>query len=387
MRIDKDYIIRIRRELHQVPEIGFDLPKTLAIIRRELDAIGLPYTEAYGTSSIVATLNEGMGKTIALRADTDALLVQEETSLPFASTIPGQMHACGHDCHTAMLLGTAKALKEMQTQVNCCVKFVFQACEESTGGAKLICQDGFMDQVDEIIACHIAVDQPAGIVQIGQTCVNASSHSFRIHLRGKAAHVARPHMGVDAIAMAMRVYNDIQLMRARELDPVQNVVIGIGQIQGGHTHNILCDELMMFGTVRALSEEMDQKVFRRMEQIVDSVSRDMGGSGWVESCNYTPCVINHPQVRDQLRIAAKQAIGSENVIDRTFSMGAEDFAFYQQHKPGSMFNIGITPDMDNIVPLHNGKLVIDENALDIAPKVFVQYILNACEREDISYGL
>ena len=387
MRIDKDYIIRIRRELHQVPEIGFDLPRTLAIIRRELDALELPYTEDYGTSSIVATLNAGMEKTIALRADTDGLPVQEETGLPFSSTIPGQMHACGHDCHTAMLLGAAKALKEMETQIKCCVKFVFQACEESTGGASRICDDGFMDTVDEIIACHIAADQPAGIVQIGQNCVNASSHSFRIHLQGKAAHVARPHMGVDAIAMAMRVYNDIQLMRARELDPLQNVVIGICQIQGGHTHNILCDELTMFGTVRALSEETDRKVFRRMEQITEGVARDMGGSGRVESCNYTPCVINDPQVRDRLRMAAAQAIGAENVKDRTFSMGAEDFAFYQQHKPGAMFNIGIAPDMDHIVPLHNGKLIIDENALDIAPKVFVQYILNTCEREDISYGL
>jgi len=118
MRIDKDYIIQIRRELHQVPEIGFELPKTLAIIRRELEAIGLPYTEEFGTASIVATLNEGKGnKTIALRADTDALPVQEQTELPFASTIPGQMHACGHDCHTAMLLGTAKALKEMESEI------------------------------------------------------------------------------------------------------------------------------------------------------------------------------------------------------------------------------------------------------------------------------
>ena len=139
MRIDKDYIIRIRRELHQVPEIGFELPKTLAIIRRELEAIGLPYTESFGTSSIVATLNEGKGsKTIALRADTDALPVQEQTDLPFASTIPGQMHACGHDCHTAMLLGTAKALKEIEGEIDCCVKFLFQSCEEGTAGAKLV---------------------------------------------------------------------------------------------------------------------------------------------------------------------------------------------------------------------------------------------------------
>lgn len=376
MKIDKDYIIRIRRELHQVPEIGFDLPKTLAIIRRELDAIGLSYTERFGTSSIVATLNEGKRKTIALRADTDALPVQEQTGLSFASTIPGQMHACGHDCHTAMLLGAAKALKEMEAEIGCCVKFVFQACEEGTGGAKRICDDGFMDDVDQIIACHIMPNHPAGMLLIGQSCINASSHSFRIHLQGKAAHVARPHQGVDAIAMGMRVYNDIQLMRAREMDPFEPVVIGIGEFHGGSANNVICDEVMMHGTVRALSDEVDAKVFRRMEKIVQSVSQDMGGSGWVESYNYTPCVINHPDVRDSLRKVAQQVVGNTQVKERPGSMGAEDFAFYLQHKPGAMFHLGVAPDIESTIPLHSGKLVIDEDALDIGVKVFVQFVLN-----------
>lgn len=377
MRIDKDYIIQIRRELHQVPEIGFELPKTLAIIRRELEAIGLPYTEEFGTASIVATLNEGKGnKTIALRADTDALPVQEQTELPFASTIPGQMHACGHDCHTAMLLGTAKALKEMESEINCCVKFLFQSCEEGTAGAKLVCDDGFMDDVDQIIACHITADQPAGVVLIGQDCVNASSHSFRIHLQGKAAHVARPHMGVDAIAMGARIYHDIQVMRAREIDPFQPLVIGIGEFHGGHANNVICDEVVMHGTVRALSDETDAKVFRRMTQIVESVAGDMGGSGWIESYNYTPCVINDPGVRDGLRTASAQVVGDCQIYERPGSMGAEDFSFYLQHKPGAMFNIGVAPDMENIIPLHSGKLVIDEDALDIGPSIFIQFILN-----------
>lgn len=387
MRVDRESIIRIRRELHKVPEIGFELPQTLAIIRRELDAIGLPYTESFGTSSIVATLNEGKGKTIALRADTDALPVQEETGLPFASTIPGQMHACGHDCHTAMLLGTAKALKEMAEQLPCCVKFVFQACEEGTGGAKRICKDGFMEDVDSIIACHIMPDHPSGTVLIGQSCVNASSHSFRIHLQGKSAHIARPHLGVDAIAMAVRVYNDIQIMRAKEINPLEPLVIGIGEFHGGSANNVLCDHVLLHGTVRTLSDETDAKVFRRMEEIVQSVASDMGGSGWVESYNHTPCVINDPTVRDHLRKAAEQVVSPAQVKERLGSMGAEDFSFYLQHKPGAMFHLGVAPDMQNTVSLHNGKLIIDEDALDIGSQVFVQFVLNECEREDISNGL
>lgn len=377
MLIDKDYIIQIRRQLHQVPEIGFDLPKTLAIVRRELDAIGLPYTESYGTSSIIATLNEGKGsKTIALRADMDALPIQEQSGLPFASTIPGQMHACGHDCHTAMLLGAAKALKAMEAELTCCVKFVFQACEEGIDGARRICEDGFMDEVDMIVGCHIMTDKPAGTVLIGQDSINASSHNFRLFFEGKTCHVARPHQGVDAIAMAVRAYTDIQIMRARELDPFQPVVVGIGEIHGGKASNIVCDNVMMHGTIRALSNEMDAQVFRRLAQICENTARDMGGSARVESDNYTPCVINDPAIRDALRCAAAKFVDESAVLNRSASMGAEDFAYYLQHKPGAMFHIGVAPDMENIVPLHNDKMIVDEDALDIAPRIFVQFVLD-----------
>lgn len=377
MKIDKEYIVRIRRELHQVPEIGFDLPKTLAIVRRELEAIGLPYTEEYGTASIVATLNAGKGsKAIALRADMDALPIQEQTGLPFASTIPGQMHACGHDCHTAMLLGTAKALKEMENEITCCVKFVFQACEEGIDGARRICEDGFMDQVDMIVGCHIMTNEPAGTVLVGQGCTNASSHNFRLHFEGKTSHVARPHQGIDAIAMAVRAYTDIQIMRSREIDPFEPLVVGIGEFHGGHASNIVCDHVMMHGTIRALSDETDAFVFRRLQEICEHTAKDMGGRGWAESDNYTPCVINSPAVRDALRSAAEKIIKNAPIQERAASMGAEDFAYYLQHKPGAMFHIGVAPDMENIVPLHNDKMVVDEEALDIAPRIFVQFILD-----------
>jgi len=381
MQIDKEYIIRIRRELHKVPEVAFDLPKTLAIVRAELDAMGIPYTEEFGTSSIVATLNEGVGKkVIALRADMDALPVQEETGLPFASTHPGQMHACGHDCHTAMLLGAVKALKAMEKDIKCCVKFVFQACEEGTSGAKRICDDGFMDQVDEIIGCHVMPDKPSGTVLISKACANASSHVFDIHLNGKSCHVARPHQGVDAIAMAARVYTDIQIMRAREIDPFQPVVIGIGQIHGGNACNVVCDSVTLRGTVRALSPEMDAFVFRRLQSICENTARDMGGTAVLDAPDFTPCVINEPRVRDALNAAAEKVVGADKVLERPESMGGEDFAFYLQHKPGAMFSLGVAPEGRPIVPLHNGKMIVDENALDIAAKVFVQFVLDQMEK-------
>lgn len=381
MHIDKDYIIRVRRELHKVPELGFDLPKTLAIIRRELDEIGIPYTEEIGQSCIIATLNEGIGnKTIAIRADIDALPMQEETGLPFASTHPGKMHACGHDCHAAMLLGTAKALKEMASEIRCCVKFVFQSAEEILGGAKSICETGFMDTVDSIIACHIRPEYPAGTIAINHTCNSASSRGIKLHLYGKASHVANPHMGVDAIAMAMRVYNDIQLMRAREMDPVQRLVIGVGAIHGGQTNNIICDHVEMDMSIRTQDTAVDQLIYQRISQIAESVAQDMGGRAELESYKFSPALHNDPTIVENIQAAAEKIIGAENILDKPESMGAEDFAYYLQHKPGAIFNLGTGTQGAPVIPIHNRKLAVNEDSLTIAPQIFVQYILDQMEK-------
>ena len=372
MHIDKDYIIRVRRELLQVPEIGYELEKTLAIIRKELDTIGLPYTEAYGTSSIIATLNEGVGsKTIAIRADTDALPVQEETGLPFASTHPGKMHACGHDCHTAILLGTAKALKAMEKEIRCCVKFVFQACEEGPSGAKRICDDGFMEQVDMIIGLHIDPSKPAGMVLTNKTCCNAASRGFRIYLNGKSCHVARPQQGIDAIAMAARVYTDIQIMRARELDPFEPVIIGIGEIKGGFANNVVCDNVMLNGTIRTHKNEMDEYIYRRIIEISQNVARD--------TYKFNPALRNDHAVADGIIAAATKALGAEMVAEKPLSMGAEDFSYYALHKPAAMFNLGVMPADGTVVPLHNGKMIPNEDALENGAKVFIQFVLDNME--------
>lgn len=381
MYIDKDYIIRVRRELHQVPERGFSLPKTFAIIRRELDAMGIPYTEKWSDASIVATLNEGKGnKTIGLRADNDGLPIQEETGLPFASTIEGQMHACGHDTHTAMLLGAAKALKEMENEIKCCVKFVFQGPEEGPSGARVICENGLMEEIDEMIGCHISPVAPLGSIRLNKTCMNASAHGFEITLRGKTSHVARPHQGIDAIAMATRVYTDIQIMRAREMDPLKPVVIGIGAIHGGNAGNIVCDEVKMTGTIRALDPETDEKAWKRIHEICETVARDMGGSAEIKEISFTPAVRNHPEIADAIVAAAKKVADPALInADKETSMGAEDFSRFILCKPGAMFSLGAAPTPDAKIPLHNGKMILNEDALDITSKIFVQYVLDRME--------
>lgn len=381
MQIDKNYIVNVYRQLHQVPEIGFDLPKSAAIICRELDAIGIPYTREIGKSCMIATLNEGVGnKTIAIRADFDALPIQEETGLSYASQHPGKMHACGHDAHAAMLLGTIKELKAMEKDIKCCVKFIFQSAEEILGGAKSICETGFMDQVDEIIACHINAEYMVGQFLINRTCNSACSRGFKLHLYGKASHVANPHKGVDAIAMAVRVYNDIQFMRARELNPIEKVVIGVGTIHGGTVNNIVCDHVEMNVSVRTQNTQLDEHIYKRITQIAESVAADMGGRAELETYKYTPALINDLRIADDLEAAAAKVLGSENVFPKKEAMGGEDFAYYLQHKPGAMFNVGILDEDMPYVPAHNGKMVISENSLEAAPKIFVQYVLDRMEK-------
>ena len=381
MTIDKNYIIKIYRELHQIPELGFDLPKSTAVICRELDAIGIPYTTQIGKSCIVATLNEGVGsKTIAMRADFDALPIQEETGLAYASTHPGKMHACGHDAHAAMLLGAAKALKAMEKDIKCCVKFVFQSAEEILGGAKSLCDDSFMDQVDEIIACHINSEYMVNQFLVNRTCNSACSRGFKLHLYGKSAHVAKPHNGIDAIAMAVRVYNDIQFMRARELNPVDKVVIGVGAIHGGTVNNVICDHVEMNVSIRTQKTELDQHIYKRITQIAESVANDMGGRAELETYKYVPALVNDLTIVDALESAAIKIVGKDNIFPRREALGGEDFAYYIQHKPGAMFNVGIRDEGMPHIPGHNGKLVVSENALECAPKIFVQYVLDRMEK-------
>ena len=379
-QIDKDYIIRIRRELHQIPEIGFDLPKTLAVVRRELDALGLPYTEEFGESSIVATLNEGVGnKTIGIRADMDALPVTEQTGLPFASTHPGKMHACGHDAHTAMLLGAAKALKAMEKDIKCCVKFVFQASEEGVSGANKMCQDGLMNTIDEIIGCHVVPGWEAGSVRLNKTCANACSHGLRINLTGKASHASTPQYGVDALTMAVRVYNAIQMIRTRELDPFEPTIINIGELHGGTANNIMAEDAYMTLTLRTLKNEVDEFLVRRITQIAESTAAEMGGKAEVISYKFTPCLVNDHMVADALLAAGQKVIGDLARCDKPISLGAEDFAYYALEKPGAMFNLGCLPEDGKTAALHNGKMMLNEDTFVVTPKVFVQYVLDRME--------
>ncbi len=374
---DRDYIVAIRRELHRIPEVGFDLPKTLAVVRRELEAMGIPYTDRYGKSSLVGYLGrEDAGKTVALRADMDALPMAEETGLPFASQHEGKMHACGHDCHMAILLGTAKMLKAVEDSLPCRVLLIFQAAEEyAPGGASLMVKDGVCEGIDAILGVHVNPVLPVGTVAINDHVMSASSHGFFLEIYGKSSHVASPHRGVDAIALACRIYNDIQIMRSRELDPLLPALVGVGEFHGGTANNILCDHVHMHGTIRALDDKIDAFLYRRIGEIADALTRDAGGSYELTTTKYYPVLRNDRRITADLVAVAREALPAcEIKTDLAPSMGAEDFAFFAERVPAAYFRLGARVG-EEVIPLHNSRFAPSEEALPLGATLFYEYVM------------
>jgi amidohydrolase len=375
---DRDYIVSLRREFHRIPEVGFDLPKTLAVVKRELEALGIPYTDRYGKASLVGYLGrEDAGKTVALRADMDALPVEENTGLPFSSTHEGKMHACGHDCHIAMLLGTAKMLKEVEDELPCRVLLLFQAAEEyAPGGAKLMAEDGVLTGVDAVAALHVNPTFPVGRFSVNSHVMSASSHGFFLDIYGKSAHVATPHRGVDAIAIACRIYNDIQIMRSREMPPLAPAIIGVGEFHGGAANNVICDHVHMHGTIRAHETAHDEYMYRRIGDIAKSIAEDAGGRAELVTTKHYPVLKNDPETAREVAAAIRRAMPNGTVITNLEpSMGAQDLSFFLANTKGAFFRLGAREEGEEIVALHNCRFSPSEKALVLGPAIFYEYVM------------
>ncbi len=380
------YARQMRQELHRCPEIGFDLPKTLAVVRRELDAMGVEYTEKFGKSSIVATINPGKAFTIGLRADMDALPIQENSSNPYPSEIPGQMHACGHDIHTAQMLAVTRQLNDLKAELRCTVKILFTPAEEYiTPGCKLMAEDGVMDDIDMILACHVDPAAPVGQIRLIEGGNNANSLGMTVEFFGKAAHAAQQEKGVDAIRMAVEAYMAMELMVAREVAGKSPCILNIGAFNGGITNNVVCDYAKLFLTNRTHSDELTEYVERRIHEICESIAKTAGGRAEVKRTKLLPYVINHPKVTRLTRAAAEKAIGAENIQEAPRTMGGEDFSFLCRRKPGCMFRLGIRNEKDpgTHAPLHNERFNADERCFDVGIPVFVNFVLDNQDGVDL----
>ena len=374
-----DYARELRHELHQIPEIGFDLPKTIAVVKRELEANGISYTEnQFGRSSIVATINPGCDFTLGLRADMDALPMQEQSANPYPSQHEGMMHACGHDIHTASLLAAGKQLKDMESQLRCTVKLLFTPAEEYvTPGCKELADNGIMDDIDAAIAFHVQVGVGPDQIVMYEDGYNANSMGILCEFFGKSAHAHSQQKGVDAIRMAVQAYIGMELMAAREIPSKDCFVLNVGTFHGGNTNNIVCDYAKMFVSARSLDDELSAFMERRIREICEGTAQMLGGETKVTVTKMLPYVDIHPTINAKVLACAEKLVGKENIQWGVRGMGGEDFSFLTRKKPCAMFRVGVTnpndPSTNN--PLHSVSFDADERCFDTSIPMFVNFVL------------
>lgn len=378
MTINNEYIKELQHELHRFPELSFDLPLTVGIVKRELDKIGIEYTEKYGKSSIVADLNpEKTNFTIAIRADMDALAIHEQSGVEYSSEIDGHMHACGHDAHTAILIATAKALYEIKDQISCHVRFIFQPSEECpVSGAKMLVDNGVMDGVDVILGLHVGGCK-SGQLGIFSGASMAASRPFRLEFFGKSTHAATPHNGKDALAAAVRAYTSIKLMMSTEMSVKEKYICSIGKLNSGTAQNIIPDYAEMVGTIRTFNLDIDKYIIGRIEGIAESIKRELGIDYKLTTHLKSGVVYNDPKISAKVLEAQKKIVGEENIAGIDMSMGAEDFAFYGEKAPAAFFRLGIQNEEKGCTaPAHNCAFKVDDEVLHLGAETFVQFVLD-----------
>ncbi len=377
MTIDNEYIKNLQHSLHRIPELGFDLPRTVALVKGELDKIGIPYTEKYGKSSIVADLNPEKSFTIAIRADMDALAIVEQSGVEYSSEIEGHMHACGHDAHTAILLGAVKTLYEMKEQIECHVRFIFQPSEECpTSGAKMLVDNGVMDGVDVCIGLHVGGCK-SGEIGVCAGASMAASRPFKLEFFGQSTHAATPHNGKDALAAAVRAYTSIKLMISTELTPLERFICSIGKLNAGTAQNIIPDYAEMVGTIRTFNPEIDAYIIGRIEGIAESIERETGVKVKLTTHLKSGVVYNDPKISELVRVAAEKVVGKEKTVAVGMRLGAEDFAFYGEKVPAVFFRLGNYNEKNGCVAAaHNSDFKVDDEVLHLGAETFVQFVLD-----------
>ena len=376
---ERDWIINKRRELHRVPENGFKEFKTQKIIMDTLDELGIPYTTE---RTWVIALIEGAlpGETVALRADMDALPLDEPEGLAFRSEHPGMMHACGHDAHVSMVLGAAKILSGMKDQLHGKVKLLFQPAEESDGGAAPMVEAGAMEnpKVDRVYGLHVMPRLPLGVVETRPGTLNASTDTVLLTVRGKAAHGAYPETGVDAIVCAAQIITALQTLVSRNLSPLSSAVLTFGVISGGTAQNIICDEVKLRGTLRTANRDIRAMMKQRIHETAEGIAKAMGCTAEVNVMTGYAALVNDDQEASRILRVAGRLLGSENaVIKDEPSMGGEDFSFFSDCAPGAFFHLGCSlPENMPAPPLHSKDFHLEEDCLPIGAMMHVALVLD-----------
>jgi amidohydrolase len=359
-------LIEIRRHLHAHPELSGKEHQTSAYIAGVLSSCGLNVQEAVGKTGVVGEL-EGKGsdrRTLAIRTDMDALPIQEQLKLDFASANPGVMHACGHDVHATLGMGTAMVLSQLESGLPGNVRFLFQPAEEIALGAKWMVEDGVMKNVDAIYGVHVFPSIPARQIGIRYGALTSAADNLEIVIQGESGHGARPHQAIDAIWIAAQVITSLQQAISRTQNPLHPIVLSLGQIEGGRAHNVIADRVTMKGTVRSLHPESYDNLPQWIENIVQGVCQIYGAKCQVDYRRGVPSVHNDETLTQIIEAATREAWGDESVqILPEPSLGAEDFSVYLDNVPGCMFRLGVGYENKTNYPLHHPKFEVDENSI------------------------
>lgn len=365
-------IISLRRKLHQYPEASLSEYNTSKMIKEELDRLGIEYKSAANTGIIAEIKGKNSGKTVALRADIDALSVTELNECEFKSQNNGFMHACGHDCHISMLLGAAMVLNDIKDTLNGTVRLIFQPAEEVAKGAKMMIEAGALEGVDGIFGMHVWSDIECGSVCVQEGPLMASADLFTIEVKGKGGHGSAPHQGVDAVVASSAIVMNLQTIVSRELNPLQPTVVSVGSLNVGSRFNVIASEGILTGTTRCFSPEIRDKFPEMLERVAKDTAATFRADAEVEYSYGTPVVINNREY-SKLAEGSLEKIGAKSVVIEKI-MGGEDFSEYQNRVPGVLALVGVRNESKNACyPQHHPHYTVDEDALEIGSALYVQY--------------
>jgi amidohydrolase len=370
----KEEVVWWRRHLHRNPELSFHEKETSQFVYETLRTFGnLELSRPTPTSVVARLVGAKPGRTLAIRADMDALPIEEENDFEFVSRNPGTMHACGHDGHTAMLLGTAKILSSMKDEIAGEVRFLFQHAEELfPGGAQELVDSGVMDGVDTVIGAHLWASLPVGKLGVAYGPMMGSPDTFWITIKGRGGHGAMPHQAVDSIAIGAQVVNNLQHLVSRNIDPIDNVVVSVTKFTGGTAHNVIPGCVEMLGTVRTLDPEVRKRVPELMERIVRGITEAHRASYEFEyQFGFRP-VVNDEETTRALEDTVREVFGEEALEIVRPTLGGEDFSALQQKAPGTFFWVGAGNEEKGITyPHHHPRFTVDEDAFPYGMKLFV----------------
>ena len=371
-------MIEWRQDIHSHPELAYQEKRTARKVADLLKEFGVDEIhEGIGGTGVVGVIKNGVGPMIGLRADMDALPITEANQCEYVSKNKGVMHACGHDGHMAILLGAANALSKNKKLKKGKVRFIFQPAEEGAGGARYMIKDGCLDQVDEIYGLHLWNYQPVGEIGVKNGPIMAAADMFDIIIKGKGGHGATPQGTVDAILVASNLITMLQTIVSRNTNPLDNTVVTIGEINGGQNFNVIADQVRLTGTTRAYTENNRNMIKKRMQDIIDGVSKSFGAEIVLKYKEGYPPTVNHEDPTKLVLEASSMVVG-KGAGYPYLSMGGEDFSYYLQKVPGCFFFVGSAPDKNNILstPHHCSHFDIDERSLLIGASVYVNLIDN-----------